>query len=158
MLTAAAVGVMPECPLLRTLWLESDLFREHCVKLFGRHGTFATAAQTRMHVHHIFGGKTRKDLPSNTITICGAVHDFCHTHQTEGRIACLWAKMESEELDWTEIDEAAGFRVSGWLTSLPIGLLEMVFCRMRAELASAAALNRSVTDNSTARKPPMPHT
>lgn len=96
---------MTDCPLLPTLWLESPMFRDH-LKRMGM--TYADACRTQLHVHHIFGGKTRKDLPSNTITICGAVHDFCHTHQTEGRIACLWWKAMNNQLRWTEADVAAG--------------------------------------------------
>lgn len=105
---------MTNCPLLNTLWLESELFRTWAAKAFGK-SPFATMARTQLHVHHIFGGKTRKDLPSNTITVCAAVHEFCHAHQTEGRIACLWWKLKAGEIDWSDLEAAAGYSVTGWL-------------------------------------------
>ena len=143
-----------ECSLLRTLWLESELFRDH-VKRMGL--TFAQASRTALHVHHIFGGKTRKDLPSNTITICGAVHDFCHTHEWTGRIACLKWKLDAGQLDWTEIDQSAGYSVEGRLWGLQDHMPEP-FKKMAHVLARDAERARHATAHSTDTSPPMPHT
>lgn len=47
--------------------------------------------------HHIVTG--RVDLPVNLIRARWINHKFCEDHKADGRIICLWIKLQNGELD-----------------------------------------------------------
>lgn len=69
------------------------------------------------HIHHIFGGTTcRIDTPANLAGLCVQCHAYCHTSPVEGKIDCLFAKLQAGEFSAVELDAMGGERIAGWLS------------------------------------------
>lgn len=81
-------------------------------------------------IHHIWPAP-RVDVWSNLISVSRPSHDWCGDHPIEGKICCMWVKLQkskreyrpsyepyyTREFDVTELDLAAQPKlVIGWLT------------------------------------------
>lgn len=106
-----------QCALLNELFGEDAGF----TKWLERLGGYQTATISVVHQHHIWGGKTRVNKPSNLLPLCAVVHEWVHTVEpVAGRIACVWKRMHLPEFDWAELDHCAGHNVRGWVDSHPV--------------------------------------
>lgn len=97
-----------------------DLLWGRCQKyqqIIAAFGGPAKIVQYRLDKHHICGGKSRLDVPSNLIELRRPSHDFCHHHPVIGKVACIYVVSQREDFSWDEIDRAAGLSVRGWLES-----------------------------------------
>lgn len=121
------------CSLLEELWDVSESFKRF-VDI--NRWSYLTVRSSVVHRHHVWGGKTRVDLPSNLLDLCAVVHIFVHdVRPIEGRIACIWAASRRDGFDWGELNAVAGLNVIGWVESHPVE--EEPFCTMRAEIISS---------------------
>ncbi len=66
--------------------------------------------------HHIIGGSGgRRDLVSNLLRLSFSSHNWCHSFPADGRIVCLWVKLQKSELDPGEFKLASGMFLPGYL-------------------------------------------
>lgn len=68
-------------------------------------------------INHIFSQRKRWDLRSNIIHLSAAAHRWFHQWPIDGRVMCLWVKWQKNELDNSEIRQASGMYLAGWLGS-----------------------------------------
>lgn len=100
------------CALLDHLYGESRRFRDW----LDRSGGYRNAKMSHVQLHHVWGGKTRVNLPSNLLPLCEIVHDWVHTVEpVAGRLACIWKRSTLPEFSWEELDHCAGLNVRGWV-------------------------------------------
>lgn len=99
------------CALLDDLY-EFPKFR----RWLETNGGYRAAAHSAVQTHHIWGGKTRLNRPSNLLPLCLLVHHYIHNMETlSGRIACIWKRSSLPDFSWDELDACAGLKVRGWL-------------------------------------------
>lgn len=84
-------------------------------------GGLQAVLRAPLHRHHIWGGKSRLDLPSNLVWLNSYVHDFAHVWPVQGRLAALWLRTQSGEADfsWAELSVAAGQDARYWVEAHP---------------------------------------
>lgn len=122
-----------KCQLLDELYPASEQF----VLFLGRCGGLKAARYAAVHRHHIWGGTSRLNLPSNLIDLCVFAHEFVHAHPVEGRIACMWKRKQMPGFSIEELNRCAGKNVLGWLESHPVDAEP--FSVWREELLSTEA-------------------
>lgn len=117
-----------QCALLDILYGGSPRFRRWLDGI----GGYRTAKVSNVQLHHVWGGKTRINKPSNLLPLCAIVHEWVHTVEPiAGRLACVWARWTLPEFSWSELDQCAGLNVRGWVDA---HVLEEPYRSMRAEI------------------------
>lgn len=124
------------CALLDELWGVDGRF----TVWLERNGGYHTAEVSLVHMHHVWGGKTRDDERSNLLPLCAIVHEWVHTVEpVAGRLACIWKRMNLPGFDWSELDRCAGQNVRGWVESHPVE--HEPFRSWRDEILSTEAID-----------------
>lgn len=67
--------------------------------------------------HHIVGGTGgRYDLLSNLIRLSVVAHRFCTDNPVDGKVLCIWIKVQKNQFDPIEFKTCAGKTIDGWLS------------------------------------------